>query len=54
MKLRLVFGLCALLLVGLWPATAGADPFQGPPICAHAGKALYGKHHGNLIVSGSA
>jgi len=56
MKLRLLLSLCALVAVavGVWPATAGADPFEGPPICATAGTALHGPHQGNLIVSGDA
>ncbi len=54
MKVRVVLGLCALLAVAIWPATAGADPFVGPPLCASAGTALWGSHHGNLTVNGDA
>jgi hypothetical protein len=56
MKPRLLVSLCALvaLTIGLWPASAGADPFAGPPICPHAGKALTGHHEGNLVVNGNA
>lgn len=56
MKPRLLLSLCVLVAVaiGVWPATASADPFTGPPICSSAGTALRGHHHGNVIVHGDA
>jgi hypothetical protein len=53
MKLRLVVALCAVLSVSVWAASAGADPFAGPPICSSAGTALAGTY-GNLTVNGNA
>jgi hypothetical protein len=56
MKLRLLFSLCvcALVAVGVWPTTAVADPFVGPPICGSAGAALSGHREGNLYIRGDA
>lgn len=54
MKLRLLISLFVLVGTALLPGTAGASPFAGPPICTTAGTALWGYHHGNLIVHGDA
>ena len=53
MRLRLLLGACAALLLALWAASATADPFAEPPICSSAGTALAG-HYGNLTITGNA
>jgi hypothetical protein len=52
-RLRLLFGILAALGLGLFAATATADPFAGPPICSSAGSAVSG-NYGNLTISGNA
>ena len=53
MKLRLLLGLCTVVAMLALPAAAQADPFEGPPICDTAGKALSGTY-GSLTVWGDA
>lgn len=53
MKLRLLLGLSAVLVLAVWTAAASAAPFAGPPICPSAGTALSGSY-GNLTVTGDA
>jgi len=54
MKLRLLCGLClcTAAALGIWAASAGADP-NAVPICATAGPALSGTYN-NLTVTGNA
>jgi hypothetical protein len=52
-KLRIVLGVFAVLALGVFAASATADPHAGPPICSSAGKAISGTH-GNLTVWGNA
>jgi hypothetical protein len=53
MKLRVIAGLCVVAALGVFAASASADPHSGPPICSSAGKSLSGTHR-NLTVWGNA
>jgi hypothetical protein len=53
MKLRLMLGVCAVVVLGVTASAASADPTAGPPICTSAGTALSGTY-GNLTVHGNA
>ncbi len=54
-KLRGLVGLCAALALGVWVASAVADPNVGPPICPGGGAtetAIAGSY-GNLTITGN-
>jgi hypothetical protein len=52
MKLRLLFGMCALLAVGVWAGSAESDP-TFVPICPSLGTAVSGSYS-NLTITGNA
>jgi len=52
-KLRLVLGVCIVLSLGVWAASATADP-NDTPLCPSAGTAVSGAHNGNFMITGNA
>jgi hypothetical protein len=51
MRLKLLLGLCTVLALGAWAASASADP-QHSPLCPSPGTALSGSHN-NLTITGN-
>lgn len=52
MRPKLLFGLCAIVALGVWVAPTSADPTSGPAICSSAGTALSG-HYQSLRLTGN-
>jgi hypothetical protein len=54
MKPRLLLGVCAVLALAVWGASASADPTQGPPICnPQAVVTPISGTYGNLTITGN-
>ena len=52
LQFRFLIGLCVLVGVSVWSASALADPMVGPPICPGAETAVSGTY-GNLTITGN-